>query len=273
MHSPTQAILARIGLITVFLGVILVQTARAELILSAPPRESKEDGIKTYGPLAEYLSKITGEKVEYRYPPNWRHYQAMMTKGEYDLVFDGPHFVSWRIARQQHVPLAALAGNLSFVIVAHQDNKNVRQMKDLIGKPVCGLAPPNLATLTLFDQFPNPSRQPTLLETKGFDISHKSLLAGTCVGTVFPVEIFKTLGFATQTKILYTSKLYANQALTAGPRVSVGTRQKIAQALLGTEGKPGSRQIAAGLGGNEFVAAQKEDYIGYDELLKNSWGF
>jgi len=254
-------------------GLLASGVVQADLILSAPPRETPEAGLKTYGPLAEFLSKAIGEKVEYRYPANWGLYQALMTKGEYDLVFDGPHFVSWRIQRLQHQPLAALSGKLGFVVVTRQDDSHAQAMKDLVGKKVCGHAPPNLATLTLFDQFANPSRQPRLIETKGFDGAYQGLLSGKCVGTVLPIETHKKLDAAPRTKVLYTSTLFTNQALTAGPRVSAETRRKIAIALLEAEGKTASRQIAATLGGSEFVAVTKDDYAGYDGLLKNTWGF
>jgi ABC-type phosphate/phosphonate transport system substrate-binding protein len=254
-------------------GLLAGGVAQADLILSAPPRETPEAGLKTYGPLAEFLSKAVGEKVVYRYPDTWGVYQALMTKGEYDLVFDGPHFVSWRIQRLQHVPLAALSGKLSFVVVARQDDNRVHTTKDLVGKKVCGHAPPNLATLTLFDQFPNPSRQPILVETKGFDGAYQGLLAGKCVGTVLPVEAHKKLDAAARTKVLYTSEPFMNQALTAGPRVSAEIRQKIAKALLEAEGIIASRQIAATFGGSEFVAVTKDDYAGYGGLLKSTWGF
>jgi len=264
----------RIACATVALAVFFtIRTATADLVLSAPPRESPEAGLMTYGPLAEFLSKAIGEKVEYRYPANWGIYQALMTKGEYDLVFDGPHFVSWRIQRLQHEPLAALSGKLSFVVVARQDDSHVHAMKDLVGKRVCGHAPPNLATLTLFDQFSNPSRQPRLVETKGFEGAYQGLLAGKCVGTVLPIEAYKKLDAATRTKVLYTSESFTNQALTAGPRVSAEIRQKIAKSLLEAEGKTASRQIAATFGGSEFVAVTKDDYTAYDGLLKNTWGF
>lgn len=249
------------------------QMARADLVLSAPPRETPEAGLKTYGPLAEFLSQAIGEKVEYRYSDNWGIYQALMTKGEYDLVFDGPHFVSWRIQHLQHEPLAALSGKLGFVVVARQDDSHVHAVKDLVGKRVCGHAPPNLATLTLFDQFANPSRQPRLVETKGFDGAYQGLLADKCVGTVLPIEAYKKLDADARTKVLYTSEMYANQALTAGPRVSAEVRQKIAKALLQAEGKLASRQIATNFGGSEFVVVTRADYAGYDGLLKNTWGF
>jgi ABC-type phosphate/phosphonate transport system substrate-binding protein len=260
---------------TVFVlsAVFSAQLACADLILSAPPRETPEAGQKTYGPLADFLSNAIGEKVVYHYPDNWGIYQARMTKGEYDLVFDGPHFVSWRIQRLQNVPLVALSGKLSFVIVALQNDPHVHAVKDLVGKKVCGHAPPNLATLTLFDQFPNPSRQPRLVETKGFDGAYQGLLKGTCVGTVLPLEAYKKLDAAGRTRLLYTSEPFMNQALTAGPRVTAETRQKITKALLQADGKAASRQIAANFGGTEFVAVTKEDYAGYDSLLKNTWGF
>jgi ABC-type phosphate/phosphonate transport system substrate-binding protein len=257
----------------VLVAAFTFQAARADLVLSAPPRETPEAGLTTYGPLAEFLSKAIGEKVEYRYPDNWGIYQALMTKGDYDLVFDGPHFVSWRIQRLQHVPLAALSGRLSFVVVALQTDAHVHAVKDLVGKKVCGHAPPNLATLTLFDQFPNPSRQPRLVETKGFDGAYQGLIAGKCVGTVLPLEAHGKLDVAGRTKVLYTSEPFTNQALTAGPRVSAEIRQKIAKALLQADGKAASRQIAATFGGSEFVAVTKDDYAGYDGLLKNTWGF
>lgn len=265
---------ARARTLIVLIAACVGQTATADLILSAPPRETPEAGQKIYGPLAEYLSQTTGEKIEYRYPDNWGIYQTMMTKGTYDLVFDGPHFVSWRTQYLQHVPLAALSGKLRFVIVARQDDTRIRVMADLAGKTVCGHAPPNLATLTLFDRFANPARQPKLIESKGFDDAYQKLLAGKCAATVLPLEAHQKLdGVAARTKVLYTGEPYANQALTAGPRVSAQTRAKIVQALLGTEGQRALRPIAASFGGGEFVSAGPADYASYGRLLKNVWGF
>ena len=261
-------------LATVLSGMLGAQTVVADLIMSAPPRESAEAGIKTYGPLADYLSKVTGEKIVYQSPANWGIYQAYMTMGQYDLVFDGPHFVSWRDAHLKHVPIAALAGTLSFVIIARQDDAHVRGLADLSGKGVCGHAPPNLATLTLYEQFQNPSRQPLLVETKGFDNAYQGLLAGKCSGTVLPTEVYRKLdGQAKRARVLFDSRVYPNQALTAGPRVPEAVREQIKQALLSASGKVAARPIAESFGGSEFVSVTADDYKGYDGLLKNVWGF
>lgn len=264
---------APIGLVALF-TFCFAQIASADLVLSAPPRESPEAGQKLYGPLAEYLSKVTGEKIEYRHPDNWGIYQVMMTKGAYDLVFDGPHFVSWRIRNLEHVPLVALSGKLRFVIVARKEDARIQSLADLAGKSVCGHAPPNLATLTLFDRFNNPSRQPRLLESKGFDDGYQKLLAAKCAATVLPYEVHQKLdGAGARTKLLFTGEPYANQALTAGPRVSALARKQIMQALLSVEGQDKVRPVVTAFSGSEFLATTPDDYVGYVSLLKNVWGF
>jgi ABC-type phosphate/phosphonate transport system substrate-binding protein len=262
------------GLILGLAGILVGTAAEADLVFSAPPRETRAVGQALYGPLAEYLSKVSGQKVDYQYPDNWGAYQALMTKGQYDLVFDGPHFVSWRIARLQHVPLVALVGRLNFVVVARANDAHVHTLADLSGKGVCVHAPPNLATLTLLDQFPNQARQPRLIDIKGFKRAFDDLVAGTCSGTVLPVEVYKKFDpDSRRSRVLHTSPPLPNQALTAGPRVDAAMRSRLVQALLSAEGQVSLRPIAEDLGAQGFSAARAEEYRGLDGLLKNTWGF
>ena len=50
------------------LSIICIQHASAELIFTAPPREDTEHGNQIYGPIADKLSAILGEKVVYEHP-------------------------------------------------------------------------------------------------------------------------------------------------------------------------------------------------------------
>ena len=102
--------------------------ADEEYIFSAPPRETGESESEVYQPIADYLSKATGKKIVYQGSNNWLTYQDKMRKGTYDLVFDGPHFVSWRMNRLQHVPLVKLAGDLAFVVVVRKDNNRIKEL-------------------------------------------------------------------------------------------------------------------------------------------------
>ncbi len=115
-----------VALFLLFLAIFSASAA-ADLVFSAPPRESQAGGADSYAPLAQYLSKVTGQKVDYKYSDNWLSYQKEMQKGTYDLVFDGPHFVGWRMAKLGHVPLVKFPGNLSFVVIVKQADTRTRE--------------------------------------------------------------------------------------------------------------------------------------------------
>jgi hypothetical protein len=109
--------------------------AQADLIFTSPPREggggsnTKADDI--YDPLASYLSKILGQKVVYENPGNWFNYQRQMREDKYDIVFDGPHFISWRIEHVQHEAIARMPGPLGFVLLARADDTEINKIDDL----------------------------------------------------------------------------------------------------------------------------------------------
>src|SRR3989344_3328376 len=103
-----------------------------------------------------------------------------MQKGKNDIVFDGPHFVSWRMAALQHEPVAKLPGKLAFVAVVKTDDPDITEIKDMAGRQVCAFAPPNLATLTFLAEFENPSRQPRIINVESFPQAYKLMLAGKC---------------------------------------------------------------------------------------------
>lgn len=265
---------AAVTIVTILVTVFIANVARADLILGAPPRESTAAGDKVYGMLADYLSKATGQKVVYEHPANWGLYQALMTLGHYDLVFDGPHFVDWRDQHLKHVPLVALNGSLSFVVIVRADNSTMHSMDDLAGHSVCAHDPPNLATLTLLDRFPNPAQQPRLVEIEGFQAAFKGLMGKKCTATVLPDAVYAKLdGDHHLTRVLYQSADMPNQALTAGPKVSAQARASIIQAMTNPDSQNIATQIARSLGGKYFKPATADQYKGYMALLRNVWGF
>ncbi len=249
-----------------------------DIIFSAPPNETVATGKATYGPIAEYLSQVTGERVVYKHPDNWLTYIDKMQDDAYDLVFDGPHFVSWRIAKLGHTPLVKLPGNLDFVIIARRDNGMITEIKDLAGRRVCGHAPPNLATLTLQSQFSNPSRQPLILATRGWPNIYKGVLDKKCDGASIPTNIYdKKLSSGNTrglTRVLFRSKPLPHQSFSASPRISPEIQQKITRALLAPEAKEKTAKLRGRFaGGKAFLPATTEEYRGLAYLLRDIWGF
>lgn len=261
--------LTYVALLSLFLSL----PASADLILSAPPRESSEDGAMLYGPLAEHLTRLLGEKVTYRHPNNWLEYQRDLRKGVYDIVFDGPHFVSWRIEHLHHDVLVKLPGTLEFVVVAFADDGEIKNMRDLVGKKICGVPPPNLATLTVIDQFTNPVRQPIIWGVSGGNVDvYKALKDRECRAAVFRSEFYDkrlTKTIRDNLKELFRSKPLPNQAISAGPRLDSNEKTKIIRSLTLGEGRNAVQLITNRFAGkHSFVAASKKEYLAHNYLLE-----
>ena len=248
---------------------------RTAFVFSAPPRESAQAAAGIYGPIAAYLSAVTGKKVVYRQPANWIAYQTEMRKGEYDLVFDGPHLNAWRAANLQHNILVKAPGEHSFVVAVKKDNDKVRELKQLIGRGICGMNPPNLGTLTVLNEFDNPIRQPLIVSTDSWNNIFSGIQAGRCAAAILPARTHAKLDpQGTLTRVIYKAKAYPNQAFSAGPRIAPDDQAKIARALSAPEARAATSNLreAYSLSG-DFQVASKDEYAGVASVLKDSWGY
>lgn len=243
-----------------------IQFASAELILTAPPREKPDAGKKLYGPLADRLSVVLKEKVIYKHPGHWLAYQRDMRKDVYDIIFDGPHFISWRIKNRNHLPVAKLPGNLQFVMIGRADNDKINKADDLIGKKICGIPPPNLATLTAYAAYKYPARQPVIVPVRGgAKAVFKAFVKGRCEAAVFRNKFYEKKLKPEQrknTKILYTSEKLTNQGITVSSRVSAKARRLIMNAVTKGNRVPATANILKRFGGKakSFKPATKADF-------------
>jgi ABC-type phosphate/phosphonate transport system substrate-binding protein len=256
--------------------LVTTRLAVAELIMTAPPREKPEAAHEIYAPLAAHLSQLLGEKVTYRQPKNWLEYQRDLRHDVYDIVFDGPHFVGWRVAHLNHDVLVKLPGTLEFVIVVNKDDQELKAMKDLVGKKICGIPPPNLASLTVIEQFQNPVRQPIIWGVQGgFKSVHETFKKGECRAAVFRTNYYnKTLSANDRAtmRVLFKSKALPNQAISVSPRIDSKYKQEIIRSLtLDEKGKKAAEGIVKRFGGQQsspFIAANKNEYSEHSNLLE-----
>jgi len=247
-----------------------------ELVLSAAPREEEAEAEVIYGPVAEYLSTALGKKVVFKHAGNWGVYQGLMQKGAYDIVFDGPHFNSWRVDRVQHNVLVKVPGDHVFVVLVRKDNDKIRELKQLAGRTICAHAPPNLGTLTALNEFENPARQPIIVNTDGWKEIYHGMLANKCVAAVVPLKAFEKFEKDTghQAKIVFRGATLPDNALSAGPRLSVQDQEKITRALLSPEGEKATAKLRAKYASNKpFSAANNKEFAGLGSYLKNEWGY
>lgn len=248
-----------------------------ELILTAPPRETAEAGMKIYGPVASHLTKILGVKVKYEHPENWMKYQREMRNDRYDIVFDGPHFISWRERHLGHEALVKLPGKLQFMLVADKKNTTLASPNDLIGKNICGISPPNLSTLSVLDYYRNPVRQPVIKGIKGgMGKVYKSLAAADknkCDAAVLRTAFHKKKLKKEQQegiKTLFTSKAMPNQGVSVSKRVSPELKLRIKKSLSVGDGIPATKHLLKRFGGKakSFIPVEGKEYAGYNNLLE-----
>ena len=246
------------------------------LVFSAPPRETEEEGIRIYQPIAEYLSRVIGKTIVYKHPGDWLTYQSQMQRGSYDLVFDGPHFNSWRISRLHHSALVKIAGEHVFAVVVRKDDSRITELKQLAGQKVCGMNPPNLGTLAVLGEFDNPARQPLIMNNVGWAKAYEGVaFEKKCTAAIVPMANLKKFSNSENiVRIVYKTKILPNQGFSAGPRFSPADQAKIAAALISPEGSPAlTRLISANGTGKGLAYASKEDYAGLDVYLKDTWGY
>lgn len=236
----------RLAVLAFGLFFICSEAAVAKIVLTAPPREKPEAGEKFYGPIAKELSDVLKEKVVYEHPRNWTRYAKDMRAGKYDIVFDGPHFASWRMQHTGHVPVARLTGNLQFYILAKRDDKKLAKMQDLLGKSFCGLASPNLGTMSAFNLYENPIVQPTIKIVKGgMKEVMKQFLNGECRAAVVRDKIYKKLPPEKKKliRIIAKSKKMPNQSFTVAKRLSDAKVKKIAEFFVSKQGAKASEAL------------------------------
>lgn len=257
--------------------VLLISTAPVlakELVLTSPPRESEQKAREIFQPIADYIGTVLKRPVVFKYSDNWLTYQSEMQKDLYDIVFDGPHFISYRMAKYQHAPLVKLPGKFIFVIIAKKDNNRINKVEDVNGRMLCAPAPPNLAALTALTQYTNPSRQPIMVDTKGFPQTYDALLNGKCSAAAMQIKVFEKLDKEKKaTKILFQSKGLPNQAISASSRLDAAERARLAELLQSDAGKKATAKLREEYNGQDFVPATAEEYVGHSGLLKDIWGF
>ena len=271
-HSLTKFIVA-IFLLQVSAAVYSAET----YILTSPPRETLEDGKKQYAPIAEYLSKVTGQTFTYEHPGDWLSYTKNMKDDYYDVILDGPHFISWRVKMIEHTPVVRFSGSLVFMVFVRKDD-TANNIDDLTGNLICGLAPPNMATLSVQAEFNNPMRQPLILEVTDFKTGYKDMLAGKCRGAILPVGVYKRMNnegkIDEKAKSVFRSKPIPQQGFSVSTRITPEMQKQISTALMSEDGHSATAVVRKRFGGSrDMMLTGREEYQGYYRFLRDFWGF
>jgi hypothetical protein len=261
--------------IIIFLALFFfaVPTVNADYIFAAPPRESEIAGITIYGPLVHKLTQVLGENVVYEQPDNWLEYAKKMRDDDYDIVFDGPHFNAWRMKHLGHTLVASLPGNLQFRLVTDKQYLAVNTTEDLVGRLICGMPSPNLATDMILALYKNPSIQPMIYDVRGgFREMYTKFKKGKCLATIMRVDMFDKLPSPDkqQLKIIVTTRPLPNQTFSVSKRL----KSKVAvltHFFLSEGGSLAGQKILDrySKGAKRFRPAVKAKFAGAESVLED----
>lgn len=247
----------------------------AEYIFTAPPRESLEKGIKVYKPISDFLTKATGEQFTYYHPETWTEYSSKMHAENFDLVFDGPHFVDWRVNNIGHNVILKLPKIGRWTLITRKDDLSISRIKDIVGKKACAPGSPNFGMLNLMSHFPDPEKQPIHVKVKGWNNVFNSVKNGKCDVGVLPNTNHNVFDPDKQfTKSIHKHLPYPNQGMTTGPRINFSLSERIKQALLSEEGQKALLNLRKRYtAGKKLISAENEEYDGVRIVLKRASNF
>jgi ABC-type phosphate/phosphonate transport system substrate-binding protein len=260
---------------TMFMFSLLIMnnTQAQDIIFAAPPTQSPEQTLTNYKPLVDYLSEVTGRKIVVQPAKNYFEYTRKMRAGDYDIVFDGPHFINYRIHKMNYVVLAKMPGELHFVVVVKKDS-GINSLRDLDLKRVCAPSAPNLATLTFLSLYSNPLRDPEILPVQSLKQGVQCVRDGQAPAAVMRDKFWEKLKNKSGLKVIYTTRRkIPAPGLTIKKQFDPALRKRIVQALISKGAREHVQKAFSTIGGGTLIAADQREYEGLDKLLNIVWGF
>jgi phosphonate transport system substrate-binding protein len=240
-----------------------------EYTLAIHPVLSPEQTRQAYRPLLDYLAEKTGHSFTIITNSNFLTHWQSTKKDKYDLVLDGPQFTGYRVRKLDYTVLARFPDVVSYTLVAGEDEL-VLDAKELIGKTIATTPSPALGALRLQQIYPNPLRQPRIMETNSSTVAAERVLQGKANAAIIPAAMVGN--FPQFITVLNTEQVPA-PALSASPRVKAEMSQAISQALLEASENPKGKKALETINIERFIASDGSEYRPHAELLKGMWEY
>lgn len=252
----------------------IVKADSADLRLAIQPVLSEAATRTAFAPLANYLQTVTGKKVVIKTMPNFLSYWDLVRKPEqYDLSLDAAHFTDYRADKGEFEVLAKIPDFVSYSIVVRQENL-VFEPSELTAKSIATLGAPSIGAARLSAMFPNPMRQPAMIEVSSSEIGMQKLLAGEVFAAILPTPIVSQyMGNNAPLSVVSTTEPIPHIALCASLKLDAATRDKIRVALLNAGNTEDGKKMLNGIGFPKFDPASKNIYQGQAQILKQYWGY
>lgn len=264
-------------LLVAVVGLAPVSGPRAQensLAFAIQPIQNELDTQKAFQPLADYLAAAIGQQIRIQTYPNFLAYWSATLKGNaYDLVLDAAHFTDYRVQRQQFEVLAKQPAMSSFSLIVRDDMLTLDPV-ELVGRKIATLGPPSVGAARMEAMFPNPARQPIIVEAPdsaaAITLLRRKQVDAAMVPTVLVSAQMASVGGLS---VVATTPQLPAPGFSAGPRVPGPVKDKLRIALTDATRTEAGRKMLQQINFTEFEPANNNLYKGQATILKDTWGY
>jgi phosphonate transport system substrate-binding protein len=248
--------------------------AEAELTLGIQPVLSETQTRGAFQPLADYLAKAAGRRVVIRTRLNFMAYWDDVRKGGvFDLILDAAHFTDYRVKKQGYHVLAKIPDSVSYSLIVSDRNPTI-DPTELIARRVATLGIPSIGAARLNALYPNPARQPAVVEVDSVEQGIQWLAEGKVQAAILPTPVVsQQMARGGGISVVLTTEPIPHIALSAAPGVDAATRERLRQALLAAAKTDDGRRMLAAIGFERFDPATPAIYDGQSKILRDYWGY
>ncbi len=238
--------------------------ARAEepsLVFGVLNQQSPQLTAERWNPIFGYLSGVTGYRFQLRMGPNVQATNAMMARGEFDLVFTNHNFRPEYDGTYKVI--ASWGRDPIFGVVAVLQSSPYRRLKDLAGRRV---AYPSQNAFVAYAVPKAALRRAGVTETEVMAGNQEGALAQLASGQADAAAVNSRYltQYAARTGLryreVYTSDPYPDLAVLVHPRLPAEQVERIRQALLGMARDAKAAPILEANQFPGFFAAEEKDF-------------
>lgn len=244
------------------------------LVLLVQPILSAQQTVRAFTPLCHYLGALAGRSCRVHVMPNFIAYWDRVRRNTgYDLVIDAAHFTDYRAQKFGFDVLAKIPDTVSYSLIVQEDNL-IFDPIELTGKRIATLGPPSIGAARLAGMFPNPVRQPIIIEVDSAEEGMRRLLAGRVDAAILPTPLVsRQMSAGGGVAVVMTTEPIPHIALSASPKLDARLRQQFRTALVTAEDNETGRAMLKEIGFPRFDPADPSLYTGQSNILREYWGY
>ena len=197
----------------------------------------------------------------------------MRQNNGYDLVLDAAHFTDYRTKKLGFKVLAKIPDTVSYSLIVGSGALVIDPI-ELIGKTVATPGAPSVGAARLNAMYPNPVRQPVIVDSGTAEESIQMLLKNKVQAAMVPTPLVsQQMAQGGGISVVTTTEPIPHIALSAAPRPNAELREKVRAAVVNAPNTEGRAQDAQGHQLRTLRSRERADLRRSGTLLKEYWGY